>query len=87
MGNVSIRKLWSRSESDVVRMEFDGAVDLESAATRVSKISEALTVNEGLACFVLGDGGMPAGTYDTLAKMRGIKVLSKSSHMPAALFF
>ena len=87
MGNVAFGKLQGRSESAVVGNEFGGAVDMELVEHRVSRLAELLSLRKDISCFVLGDGGMPLGTYDSLSKMSSIKILNKSSRMPLALFF
>lgn len=87
MGKLSFGKGQSRSESDVVKLEFDAESDLDRVERRVSRLSELLQQKTGLLCYILGEGGMPKGTYERLSGMAGVTVVRQGSYMPQALFF
>jgi hypothetical protein len=87
MGKLSFGKGQSRSESDVVKLEFDAEADLDGVERRVFRLSELLLGKTGLSYYVLGEGGMPTGTYERLSGMAGVTVVRQGSCMPQALFF
>lgn len=87
MGKLSFGKGQSRSESDVVKLAFDVESDLDRVERRVSRLSELLQQKTGLLCYILGEGGMPKGTYERLSGMAGVTVVRQGGCMPQALFF
>ena len=82
MGKQSFGKGQSRSESDVVKLEFDAESDLDRVERRVSRLSELLQQKTGLLCYILGEGGMPKGTYERLSGMAGVTVVRQGSWSP-----
>lgn len=87
MGQLAFGKARGRTESSVVRLEFDGETNLGLVQQRVLRLSELLKKKRGLCCYVLGDGGMPAGTYKAISKNEGVKVVAHTSLLPSVLFF
>ncbi|MBL8263319.1 MAG: hypothetical protein JNM58_12920 [Xanthomonadaceae bacterium] len=87
MGRLSFGKGQSRSESDVAKLEFGADTDLGRVERIISKLSELPLQSKGLSCYVLGDGGMPAGTYDRLSAMVGVTVVKQGSLIPWYCFF
>lgn len=82
MGRLSFGKGQSRSESDVAKLEFGADTDLGRVERIISKLSELPLQSKGLSCYVLGDGGMPTGTYDRLSAMAGVTVVKQGSLIP-----
>lgn len=70
-----------------MKLEFDAETDLDRVERRVSRLSALLPGKTGFSCYVLGEGGMPTGTYDRLSGMAGVTVVRQGSCMPQALFF
>ena len=87
MGRLSFGKDQSRSESVVVKWEFDAEVGLDCVERRVSRLAELLLRKTGSSCDVLGEDGKPTGTFERLSGMAGLMVLRQASLMPQALFF
>jgi hypothetical protein len=87
MGKLSFGKGQSRSDSNVVKLEFAAENDLDGVERTVSRLSALLMGRAGLLCYVLGEGGMPTGTYERLSGMAGVTVVREGSCMPQALFF